>query len=212
MHWSTLLVVVAFAMNASGSYAFEQPFPPPDLNASTRCSASELEKAVASSRVVEPVLDCFRIHRYVFEGFGLVVQPSAATVPESFHALKRAVFRDQSARLRTERDLAEALPDSPPAHGTIPTSLYIGNQTPLGVFTEGPRHIGFADLVPSRTHQNSISSTKRYPTLQMETYVSHNGDVFRLIVTSQVGGPETIARGYALAEDWALAVAVAGRP
>lgn len=146
------------------------------------------------------MLACFIVERYVFQGSALAVKVENGRFAD-FRQLRREVFRDQSSRLRAERDMEHAMPDKPPGHGTIPSSLFVPKRTPIGVFTDEAAYIGFADLVPW------TNSPDRYPLLIMETYVSHGNEMLRLVVTSLVSGPETIARGYTLAEDWAKAVA-----
>ena len=177
--------------------------PKPDVNASRPCSEADARSASTASGVSEPLVACFVVERYVFQGSALAVRVESGRTAD-FQQLRREVFRDQSARLRTERDMAQAMPGEPPAHGTIPSSLFVSRRTPLGVFLNAPAYIGFADLAP-------WVQTQSYPLLIMEIYVLRGGERLRLVVTSLVSGPETIARGYTLAEDWAKAITTGAR-
>ncbi|MCV2360397.1 hypothetical protein LNV08_15580 [Paucibacter sp. TC2R-5] len=196
---AAIVIATLFTAYSAGIAAQVSSLPKPDLNASRQCSAEDSRSAASISGVSEALVACFIVERYVFQGSALAVKVDSRRFAD-FRQLRREVFRDQSTRLRTERDMAQAMPGEPPAHGTIPSSLFVLKRTPIGVFTDEAAYIGFADLVPWST------SSDKYPLLIMETYVSHGNDILRLVVTSLVSGPETIARGYALAEDWSKAV------
>jgi hypothetical protein len=201
---SLLVTLLYFATSAS---AANIDFPSPDPNASKACSERQFESARNAWSKTGDVVACFLVQRYVFQGIGLVfvVPPDVAATDgiKQFSELRKAIFRDQSVRLRAHRNMSEAMPGKPPAHGTIPASLKIEHVTPLGVFTEGPDHIGFADLLPNSATPSPQSPHLQYPYLQLESYIRRENGIYKLVVTSIVAGPETIARGYALAENWA---------
>ena len=164
------------------------------------CTAEERSAAVELSRLNEPVAACFRLEKWSFKGVALAVEPESyagkATSPEEFRQLRKRIFRDQSVRLRVERNLQDALPDQPPSHASIPLSLFVKVRTPLGVFLDESQHVGFADLIP-------ISNRTGYPLIQLETWVLSKGQVFKLVQIAPITGPSTIGEGYHMADDWA---------
>jgi hypothetical protein len=201
----TVCAVALFALAVAAAAANAQSIPLPDPNASRTCTADESSIALRATGEGGPVMACFVVARYVFQGSALVLEandlPEHYTVSAGFQPIRRQVMRVQSARLRSDRDLSDAMPGEPPAHGTLPRSLAVTKVTPLGVFAEGSAFIGYADLVPWS------SGGTDYPLLSLHSYVLRGNSVFKLVVTSLVSGPETVARGYGLAEDWAKAVA-----
>jgi hypothetical protein len=160
------------------------------------CTAEQRQSALALSNLEQSPLACFAFEKWSFKGAALAfAQPSTSV--EAFYQARRAVFRDQTARMRVERDLREAMPGSPPAHSTIPLSLFVSKRTPLGVFVNTSEYIGFADLVP-------VQSQGAYPVLQLDVLVLRKEGLVRLVLLSQISGTTTIAEGYRISEDWAL--------
>jgi hypothetical protein len=135
------------------------------------------------------------------------VEPSGytgRTVSESdFYQLRKKVYREQSARLRTERDMKEAMPGEPPPHAGLPLSLFVRARTPLGVFLNESRHIGFADLVPTTPYNDQVVTREQYPLIQLETFVHVKDRVIKLIQVAPISGPGTVGEGFRMADDWA---------
>jgi hypothetical protein len=171
------------------------------------CTPEQAASAIATAHVAEPVSACFFLEKWSFKGAALAVVPEEfrdKTVgPEDFRQARKKVYREQSVRLRTKRDLREALPDRPPSHASTPMSLFVRDRTPLGVFLNEDNHIGFADLVPMHPHNDHIVRQERYPVIQLETLVLAKGHIFKLIQVSPISGPSTIGEGFRMADDWA---------
>jgi hypothetical protein len=173
---------------------------------------------MALAQVPGELAACFALLRWSVQGAALALwEPSAAAGPvglEAFKLLQREVYRDQSVRLRADRDLAEAMPNSPPAHMTIPRSLDVQKRLPLGVFLDAEGVIGFADLVPvaglrwdPRTHLPPPVRSR----LQMELLVLREGRVLRLVLLSSMNGTATVGDAYRITEDWADVLRGRGR-
>jgi hypothetical protein len=125
----TLAVGISAATAASGAESIPKPFVvAPD------CTSEQLASLSAVAGIEATPIACYAFEKWSFKGPGIAyeLQPDTTLSPDGFRTLRRTVFRDQSARLRTQRDLREAMPDQPPAHSTIPMSLLVGVRTPLG--------------------------------------------------------------------------------
>lgn len=201
-----LVIVVLCAASAAvaqtpGDFAIPKPY----LTAS-ECTSEQRAAALALVDGKDEPSACFTLHKWSFNGvalaFGPIGDPQTST--EAFHGIRRVVYRDQSARLRAERDMREAMPDSPPAHSTIPLSLDVLVRTPLGVFVNEPEYIGYADLIPLSVPRNQRRARASQPLLQLQVVQLRKESVFRLVLMSQISGTETIGQGYRMAEDWAL--------
>jgi hypothetical protein len=170
------------------------------------CSAEQTAAAMAIAAIQQPPAACFLLEKWSFRGVALATVPEGyvnrSVTKAEFLGLRKAVFRDQSVRLRAGANLDDALPGQPPSHASIPSSLFVKVRTPLGVFLDEPNHIGFADLVPAASSQ-SATGIAVYPLIELETWVYASGHVFKLIQISPISGASTIGEGYRMADDWA---------
>lgn len=199
--------LLALLVLAQSVHASDDPVVPKPFVVAPECTPEQTSAAVAVARVSEPVVACFYLAKWSFTGAALAVIPTGyldkIVEPEQFRQIRKALFRDQSVRLRNERDLREAMPDMPPSHAAIPMSLFIRKRTPLGVFLDETNHIGFADLVPIVSQNTPGFDNDRYPLIQLETLVMAKGKIFKLIQISPISGPSTIGEGFRMADDWA---------
>jgi hypothetical protein len=186
--------------------AAEPTIPKPFVIA-PECTEAQRSSAVAVARPKESVIACYFLEKWSFKGAALAVEPNGyAGIPVSesdFYQLRKKVYREQSARLRTERDMKEAMPGEPPPHAGVPPSLFVRTRTPLGVFLNESKHIGFADLVPTAPHNDQVVTQVQYPLIQLETFVHTNGRVIKLIQVAPISGPSTVGEGFRMADDWA---------
>ena len=205
-HWiRSVTVSVALLLCLVVSQAEPVEVPKPFIVAPA-CSAEQLAAAVGIAAVQQPPAACFFLQKWSFRGAALATVPEGyadrSTTRAEFRDLRKAVFRDQSVRLRAEANLGDALPGQPPSHASIPSSLFVKVRTPLGVFLDEPNHIGFADLVPVATSQSGTDAPV-YPLIELETWVYASGHVFKLIQISPISGASTIGEAYRMADDWA---------
>jgi len=196
---------IALLLSMAVSRAEPVEVPKPFVVAPT-CTPEQLAAAMSIAAVRQPPAACFFLQKWSFRGAALAVVPEGygdrPVSKAEFLDLRKAVFRDQSVRLRAEANLGDALPGQPPAHASIPSSLFVNARTPLGVFLDEPNHIGFADLVPiARAQSGAVNAI--YPLVVLETWVYASGHVFKLIQISPISGASTIAEGYRMADDWA---------
>jgi hypothetical protein len=174
------------------------------------CTQEQQRSALATIRTEQKTMACFAFEKWGFKGAALAFEAPEAQGDFQLH--RRRLFRDQSARVRSERDMKDAIPGEPIAHSTIPTSLFIVNRTPLGIFIDETNYIGFADLVPIGLQDTRPLLPRMYPLLQLEIVLRRGTERFRLVLVSQISGTETIGQGYRIAEDWALSVLGQARP
>lgn len=187
--------------------AVNDPAVPKPYVVAPECTPEQLASAITVAREPESVIACFYLEKWSFKGAALAVSPkdyaNREVAPEEFHKLSRSIFAGQSARLRTERDLKEAMEGEPPAHASTPLSLFVHARTPLGVFLNENKYIGFADLVPLYARSDRSVQQELYPLVQLEIWVLAKGRVFKLIQVSPISGPSTIGEGFRMADDWA---------
>jgi hypothetical protein len=204
LSWSAAALRLALISVASA--ATPETIPKPFVVAPD-CTDDQKASAIAVARITDPVLACFQLEKWSFKGVAIAVQPQEfadhSTSLEEFRQVRKQVFREQSARLRTERDLREALPGQPPSHASTPLSLFVRARTPLGVFLDETNHIGFADLLPLQSHNDQPIRIDMYPLLRLETLVLRERNVYRLIQMAPITGPSTIGEGFRMADDWA---------
>ena len=171
------------------------------------CTDPQRESAIAVLQPAEPVIACYFLQKWSYKGVAIAVEPTEFVgrdfSSQEFRAVRRVVIRDQSVRLRAERDLREAMPGEPPPHAGTPLSLFVTKRTPLGVFLDEPSHIGYADLVPVAPYNDQKVPQQQFPVIQLETLVLVKGKVIKLIQLSPISGPSTIGEGFRMADDWA---------
>ena len=203
LRYLTVAAGVFTASAVSGAESVTQPFViAPD------CTQEQVASLSAVAGIRATPIACYAFEKWSFKGAGVAyeLQPGTTVSPDDFRALQRTAFRDQSARLRTQRDLREAMPDQPPAHSTIPMSLLVNVRTPLGVFVDTSDYTGFADLVPVSRGTSAALPAATYPLIQLEVLVLRGSKLFRLVLLSQITGTTTVAEGYRIAEGWALSL------
>ncbi|MFM2053827.1 MAG: hypothetical protein RL456_1864 [Pseudomonadota bacterium] len=187
--------------------AIAEPAVPKPYVVAPICTPEQRESAISVVRPAEPLIACYFLQKWSFKGAAVAVQPEDYAEREvsdaDFYQLRKKVFREQSARLRTERDMKEALPGEPPPHAGMPRSLFVRARTPLGVFLNESKHIGFADLVPVAAYNDQVVTHDRYPLIQLVTFVHVKSTVVKLIQVAPITGPGTVAEGFIMADDWA---------
>jgi hypothetical protein len=201
-------VIVSYVLTAGFSCtSAAQPTIPKPFVVAPECTEAQRSSAVAVAKPKESVIACYFLEKWSFKGAALAVEPddyAGAVVSEAdFYKLRKKVYREQSARLRTERDMKEAMPGEPPPHAGLPLSLLVRTRTPLGVFLNESKHIGFADLVPTAPHNDQVVTRPMYPLIQLETFVYAKGRVIKLIQVAPISGPSTVGEGFRMADDWA---------
>ena len=207
-------LILTFMLVCASSAPSAEVFPKPYVVA-PNCTDEELRTALEVVQLTEEVVACHVLVRSVqISGVAIALRPHAffgrSLSLGEFRQLQRELFRDQSIRLRNQRDISEAVPGDPPAHGSIPLSLFVTGRTPLGIFAEKKHHIGFADLVPQAGAPNGGAS--QYPLLYLDMLVLRGDQVFRLIQISTMRGPMTLGSAYRALEDWAYLLNGRDRP
>ena len=194
------------ALTAPSGAAEVSDVPKPFVIAPT-CSAEQSASTVSLLSDADRFVSCFSLAKWSFKGVALATVPAefdGRTVsPEEFRQLRKKVFREQSVRLRAERDMSESMPGEPPTHASTPMSLFVRVRTPLGVFLNENNHIGFADLVPMHTTAGPADQQILYPMIQLETWVLVKGRVIKLFQLSPISGMTTVGEGFVMADDWA---------
>lgn len=201
------IVASSLAAGLLATTSAAEPKIPKPFVVAPECTEAQRSSAVAVARLKDPVIACYLLEKWSFKGAALAVEPGEfAGIPVSesdFYQLRKQVYREQSARLRTERDMKEAMPGEPPPHAGLPPSLFVRVRTPLGVFLNESKHIGFADLVPTHPHDDQVGTPAQYPLIQLETFVHAKGRIIKLTQVAQIAGPGRVDEGFRMADDWA---------
>jgi hypothetical protein len=202
---AAVFAILCSLTNPSGA-AEVSDVPKPFVIAPT-CSAEQSASAVSLLSEAERIVGCFSLAKWSFKGVAVAAVPAefdGRTVsPEEFRQLRKKIFREQSVRLRAERDMSESMPGEPPTHASTPMSLFVRVRTPLGVFLNENNYIGFADLVPMHTAVRPPGQQNLYPMIQLETWVLVKGQVVKLVQMSPISGMTTVGEGFVMADDWA---------
>jgi hypothetical protein len=210
---SVVALVLHLAATSGNAADFIVPKP---FVIAPECTELQREGALKLLKPTDPLITCYQLEKWSFKGVALAFEPinfAGRTFSESeFYQLRKEVFREQSVRLRNERDLKETMPGKPPTHAAIPLSLFIRTRTPLGVFLNEAKHIGFADLIPVLSFSPRLGDQERYPLIQSETFALMKGRVIKLVQVAPITGPNTVGEAYRMADDWARRVNGGERP
>ena len=111
-----VLAASSMTIALSCSSAAEPDVPKPFIIA-PECTEAQRNSAIAVAKPSEPVIACYFLQKWSYKGAALAIEPdgyAGRAISESdFYQLRKKVYREQSARLRIERDMKEAMPGEP---------------------------------------------------------------------------------------------------